>query len=943
MVGGIIGAFFGVAQLGAFVGGMIGGAIDPDVIKAPSIGDAQDQTSAAGIPRPVVYGHPAPFAGNIIDGEHKARKIKVKQRQGKGGPIVVTERFLLTTAIRICEGPIAGVVRIWRNGEVVYDRRATTDFPVYQGGTSGERLSFIARIRGKSKAFQDKVRIYHGTEDQLPDPALEAIHGVGNTPYYRGTAYMVIENDDVTDTRGAASKWLFEVVAVGDEEPALVEVDTVESALGPFNGFVDGRLNFIDTYTTGSNLAQLLKLDSFGVSAAGRLRLAIDYTADPPSSYPSAEDYIGIGQAAIYDSGWWASDEAHAQEYRDYEIANGRAPPAISIGTPPDAYLYLPASATKIVVLADIFGEGFEWVRMIVRWPEDLGITAVTTPEVPDVLIGSDGVLYYPDWADPGELLTISPGEVTLKSVAEAIAARCDVPPSKFDVTALTFDIIPGLLVAQQFTGADCLRPTQQMFHYDLPEVDGRIYAVKRGGAAVTTITDDDLLEVGEEDPAFRPQQIVYPTKVSVVTQDPAADYAAIPQTSIRNSTNVTGTSEVMVTSPIPFGADEAKRRADIIHKMLFSQAEGRKDFSLPMEFGYLVPSDCINYQGKRWLIEGKDAVEGENKFKAVYDRASDYLSNAGGTPAPAPELPNTGLRGQTLIQALNLPILRDVDDRIGFYVVVSGQLDGWDGCTLMASIDGGQNWQDMGAITDESVMGSLLTALPNAPSEVIDVINTVRVEVNGQLDSITELQLLNEFNPCVVGNEICQFQDATLVSDGVYDLSILTRGRLDTNTENHVIGTRFVLLGFQAFIEAPSTWVGRTVTLRAVTNGTSVESNQPIAFLWQPAEIQTEWAPVQFIGTRDASDNVSIGWNGRGRLGDNESPSDSAFFSGYVVSITKGATTVTKSVGTAQSFMYSAAEQTVDFGSATGTLTISIVAMNRITDASAALTGTID
>src|SRR5688572_6816678 len=101
IVGGVVGFFFGVPQLGYVLGAAIGGAIDPEEIQGPKIGDAQRQTSMAGVPRPVVYGHPAPFMGNLIDGEAKARKIE-QTEGGKGGPEVTTERFILTSAIRIC-------------------------------------------------------------------------------------------------------------------------------------------------------------------------------------------------------------------------------------------------------------------------------------------------------------------------------------------------------------------------------------------------------------------------------------------------------------------------------------------------------------------------------------------------------------------------------------------------------------------------------------------------------------------------------------------------------------------------------------------------------------------------------------------------------------------------------------------------------------------------
>jgi hypothetical protein len=128
---------------------------------------------------------------------------------------------------------------------------------------------------------------------------------------------------------------------------------------------------------------------------------------------------------------------------------------------------------------------------------------------------------------------------------------------------------------------------------------------------------------------------------------------------------------------------------------------------------------------------------------------------------------------------------------------------------------------------------------------------------------------------------------------------------------------------------------------LRAVTLGTVADNTPVVSVRWSPAYSQTEWPPVQFAAIRDASNNITMSWVGQGRLGSNKAALPSQFFDGYRVTITKGGASRVYATG-AQSFGYSAAQQTIDFGSATGTLTIAIAAMNRITGASAELIGSI-
>lgn len=195
IVGAVVGAYFGAPQLGYVIGSLVGNAVDPQVIKGPKIGDAGIQTSAEGVFRPVVYGTGA-VMGNVI--ERGNRKItKRRTQQGKGGPVTEEERVSWTFAIRLAEGPITSVLRIWEDEKLVYDTRSGSPIPE------------------ETADFSERCRIYLGDEDQLPDPDLEAYKGLGNVNAYRGTAYIVFPNYDLTDRRESIPNYRFEVVGMG--------------------------------------------------------------------------------------------------------------------------------------------------------------------------------------------------------------------------------------------------------------------------------------------------------------------------------------------------------------------------------------------------------------------------------------------------------------------------------------------------------------------------------------------------------------------------------------------------------------------------------------------------------------------------------------------------------------------------------------------------------
>lgn len=198
VVGGIYGGAAG-AQVGFMVGSAIGSVIDgPEKIKGPALSEAPIQTSRDGVPIPIIWGtHHC--HGNIII-KNPEVITTVTTSQGKGGGTKTTEqRRARTFGIGICRGPIVSVSRIWENNKLVYDMRTTPAIPA-----------------AETTEYADGIRIYYGDEFQDPDPDLEAHWGVGDTPYFRGLAYIVWVNKDLTDIGGAIPEFRFEINGSAD-------------------------------------------------------------------------------------------------------------------------------------------------------------------------------------------------------------------------------------------------------------------------------------------------------------------------------------------------------------------------------------------------------------------------------------------------------------------------------------------------------------------------------------------------------------------------------------------------------------------------------------------------------------------------------------------------------------------------------------------------------
>ena len=161
-VGGAVGG-----SIGRVVGSTVGRMVDNGLVASlgaarqvgPRLETLRIQGAAEGAPMACVLGR-ARVTGQVI---WAARFLESKDKghAGKGGPKTVDYRYSLSFAVALCEGPIDGIGRVWADGQ-----------PMATAGVA--------------------MRAHRGTEDQTPDPLIEAVEGTA--PAYRGTAYVVFED-----------------------------------------------------------------------------------------------------------------------------------------------------------------------------------------------------------------------------------------------------------------------------------------------------------------------------------------------------------------------------------------------------------------------------------------------------------------------------------------------------------------------------------------------------------------------------------------------------------------------------------------------------------------------------------------------------------------------------------------------------------------------------
>jgi len=132
----------------------------------PQLDTLRIPAAREGTPVPRLWGAMR-VGGQVIWAARFREKTKDKSTGGKGGgPRVTTSKYFASFALALCDGPIDGIGRLWADGE-------------------------------EWAAEDVTIRLYHGTEDQTPDPLIAEVEGAA--PAFRGTAYLVFEDMPLKD------------------------------------------------------------------------------------------------------------------------------------------------------------------------------------------------------------------------------------------------------------------------------------------------------------------------------------------------------------------------------------------------------------------------------------------------------------------------------------------------------------------------------------------------------------------------------------------------------------------------------------------------------------------------------------------------------------------------------------------------------------------------
>jgi hypothetical protein len=470
-------------------------------------------------------------------------------------------------------------------------------------------------------------------------------------------------------------------------------------------------------------------------------------------------------------------------------------------------------------------------------------------------------------------------GRLAARSLASVVDEICTRAGLTGQDTRQLYGLVRGYVLTQVADARSALQPLMLAFGFDAVDRDGRLHFIMRRDAQPQTVSPDRL--------ALLPDSAPHPQHSRAAEADMAG---RIRLRFVQTDTEYTPVAEEAV---LPDEATHAVAASEI--PLLLSRAEGRQiaerwlaearlardslRLALPPSQLHLGAGDVLQLAGDagaaqyridRVEIGPARLIEAVRVDPAHYQPALLAEEEARATPAFVAPLPVFAL-------FLDLPLM--TGDEVPHAPHLAVTADPWPGPVALYAAPAATGFTLNRVIPRRAIIGVTQTALATGQPGLLDRRARVTVRLTaGQLSSIDLPTLLAGGNLAALGDgtpdrwEVLQFASATLIAPQTYDLSLLLRGQLGTDTRMPGVwpaGSYLVLLdGTPAQIDLPAAARGLTRHYRI---GPAARSLDDPAFTALEQAFDgiglRPLAPVHLRARRDGQGGLQITWIRRSRI----------------------------------------------------------------------------
>jgi hypothetical protein len=718
---------------------------------------------------------------------------------------------------------------------------------------------------------QYDITVYDGTPTQGQDPTMVAALGAANTPAYRNRCYFVLKDFPLALWSNRIPNLLCEVEHWG--ALASLVTDSFNRADGP-----------IGTADSGQVWQQ----------AGGAAAIAGN------KGVPTVNQvFIDTGQ----------SDVTIQMTMGNRDVVNGSTR-IVARYVDTNNYLFWGESGSSVYALVRKQAGLFNTITTTAITPVNgdvlkLVLTGSTLQGYRNGSLIATGTETFqqtatrhgfssPEAASTVDDFTISPNAANSISLAEILAdlfAQEGLTAGQYDVAAAT-DKVDGFALTSRMAVRD-LADLLSYYNTLLVELDGKIKAVKRGGASVLTVSEGDLAarlfqtEEGDVPPKVvvrRLQELELPFRIDIGYLSAAKNYEQTSQGALRYT-------KPHIRDPVTLatglalrddGLNTAETKARQVAERLLYQTWTEREtfqFSLLPRYLLLAPGDVLTlpHAGNtfRVRIQQMDiALPGPLSFTAVLDDAGTLVQEVpGGAVVPSGD--DTTEVTDTLLVAWSGNALVNADaSSVGIYAVANGNGTGfWMGAALYWSRDNGESFQTLSTLTAPATIGVTSSVLAaGTETAVWDDVATVDVTISaGPVPvSTSDAAVMSGDNSFLVGDEVLQAGTVTALGGASYRLSHMLRGARgsDAHWPEHLSGERFAILtpGTVTRIDLGMDLRGKSIRVKAVANGQAIDDAEEQEIFIAGDELRP-YSPVDAVGSRDGSNNLTITWIRRTRI----------------------------------------------------------------------------
>ncbi len=834
--------------LGLGIPGWLDKKFGPKETEGTRLEDLSVQTSTYGADIPRLYGTIS-MAGNILwlEGGKLKEVVKKNKKGGKGGASTTptkTYTYFATFALGLCEGPIAGVRRIWCSDTLLYN-------------AGSDDLETIIASNANAKGW----KLYLGSDEQQPDSRYEADVGAGNAPAFRGLAYLVFYDFELTDYANTlqASQFKVEIVQTYDTDFSSLKTKLIpyeqpfdNPSFSPKAYFVSPEQ--IDFYIPEwqnnypeSSVLERISVYSSGAVSRENIPVSLQPGDVPPGGDSSKEGEYWVGSRAVFAAtGTFSASDGYIQRRGDVYVGLSNTGGRHLYRKGQDGQKSVEADAVCFAIDGDLtyvlngltvvtLDESLEPIGSFAAVIPGLIYPIARAEKTSSGLIvydGSNNSRVYRVTANSVELVASLPyvdesfyGLSVYLSDDFLVRAYPNLSSKSLSVEWLNLNSqsivattlssviedemrLSGLLAAQDILVEDqdteisgykvasgtirsALEPLQSAYPFDVIQSGYQVRIVSRGKSSIRSIPMDDLYagEDGRDDVLSQSREMdsQLPNRIVVKYLDSGREYDVSQQQYQRAST--ASVDEMSLDLSLVLTADKAAGIAEILCYLAWLERI-EFSFTLPPIYSDLEPADVVtlfdetvSYELR--ITETTQGVEGRTECKAVPNRAALYTSQAKGGTGVIPSGLVT-LPGKSLAVLLDIPVVDEtVQDDPGFVAAVTGYTAGWPGAVLIGSSDNGQTYAELQGFAGKGTFGTTNGVLTANGGTLIDLSSLKVSLISGQLESVTRDRMLSGVNYAAYGIdgrwEIVRFQNAVLQADGAYLLSGFLRGQRGT------------------------------------------------------------------------------------------------------------------------------------------------------------------